>query len=86
MQFMGHLMRDLLKLLGIKSKASTAYHPQTDGQTEHVNQNIKQYLRVFTNFFQDDWADWLTLAEFRLGSMRSESRKTFPPENWARLR
>jgi hypothetical protein len=57
-------MRDLLKLLGIKSNASTAYHPQTDGQTEHVNQNIEQYLRVFTNFLQDDWADWLTLVEF----------------------
>jgi transposase InsO family protein len=64
MQFVGHFMRDLLKLLRIKSNASTAYHPQTDGQTERVNQNIEQYLRVFTNFLQDDWADWLTLAEF----------------------
>jgi transposase InsO family protein len=63
-QFIGHFMRDLLKLLGIKSNASTAYHPQTDGQTKHVNQNIEQYLQVFTNFLQDNWADWLTLAEF----------------------
>jgi hypothetical protein len=57
-------MWDLLKLLGIKSNTSTAYHPQTNGQTKHVNQNIKQYLRVFANFLQDNWADWLTLAEF----------------------
>jgi hypothetical protein len=64
MQFVGHFMRDLLKLLGIKSNTLTAYHPQTNGQTEHVNQNIEQCLRVFTNFLQDDWADWLTLAEF----------------------
>jgi transposase InsO family protein len=49
-QFVGHFMWDLLKLLGIKSNTSTAYHPQTDGQTERVNQNIEQYLRVFTNF------------------------------------
>jgi transposase InsO family protein len=63
-QFVGHFMRDLLKLLGIKLNTLTAYHPQTDGQTEHVNQNIEQYLRVFTNFLQDDWADWLMLAEF----------------------
>jgi hypothetical protein len=63
-QFVGHFMRDLLKLLGIKSNASTAYHPQTDGQTERVNQDVEQYLRVFTNFLQDDWADWLSLAEF----------------------
>jgi hypothetical protein len=57
-------MRDLLKLLGMKSNASMAYHLQTDGQTEQVNQEIEQYLRVFTNFMQDDWADWLSLAEF----------------------
>jgi transposase InsO family protein len=53
-QFVGHFMRDLLKLLGIKLNTLTAYHPQTDGQTELVNQNIEQYLRVFTNFLQDD--------------------------------
>jgi len=62
--FVGHFMRDLLGLLGVKSNASTAYHPQTDGQTERVNQEIEQYLRVFTNFLQDDWADWLPMAEF----------------------
>jgi hypothetical protein len=61
---MGHFMQDLLKLLSIKLNASTAYHPQTDRQTKHINQNIEQYLRVFTNFLQDDWADWLTLSEF----------------------
>jgi transposase InsO family protein len=62
--FVGHFMRDLLKLLGIKSNASTAYHPQTDGQTERVNREVEQYLRVFTNFMQDDWSDWLAMAEF----------------------
>lgn len=62
--FVGHFMQDLLKLLGIKSNVSTAYHPQTDGQMERVNQEIEQYLQVFTNFMQDDWADWLSLAEF----------------------
>jgi hypothetical protein len=63
-QFVEHFMWDLLKLLGLKSNTSMAYHPQTGGQTEHVNQNIEQYLRVFTNFLQDNWADQLTLAEF----------------------
>jgi hypothetical protein len=62
--FVGHFMRDLLKLLGVKSNASTAYHLQTDRQTERDNQEIEQYLRVFTNFMQGDWADWLSLAEF----------------------
>jgi transposase InsO family protein len=56
-QFVGHFMRDLLKLLGIKLNTSMAYHPQTDGQTEYVNQNIEQYLRVFTNFLQGGLVD-----------------------------
>jgi hypothetical protein len=72
-QFMGHFMQDLLKLLGIKSNAPTAYQPQTNGQTKCVNQNIEQYLRVFTNFLQDDWADWLTLAEFNHNDQVSKS-------------
>jgi len=56
--------RELASLLGIKLTPSTAYHPQTDGQTERVNQEIETYLRVFINHRQDDWADWLPLAEF----------------------
>jgi hypothetical protein len=45
--------------------ATTAYHPQGDGQTERVNQELEQYLRVFVNQRQDDWADILPLAEFQ---------------------
>jgi hypothetical protein len=43
---------------------STAYHPQTDGQTERVNQELEQYLRLFTNYHQNNWADMLAVAEF----------------------
>jgi transposase InsO family protein len=74
-QFVGHFMQDLLKLLGIKSNTLTAYHPQTNGQTEHLNQNIKQYLQVFTNFLQDNWADWLTLAEFNHNDQVSKTTR-----------
>jgi hypothetical protein len=42
------------KLLGMKLSPSTAYHPQTDGQTERVNQEIEQFLRLFVNHHQDD--------------------------------
>jgi transposase InsO family protein len=73
-QFMGHFMRDLLKLLGIKLNASTVYHPQTDEQTKHVNQNIEQYLQVFTYFLQDNWADWLTLEEFNHNNQVSKTK------------
>jgi hypothetical protein len=55
--FVSKFMRELYRLLGIKIAASTAYHPQTDGQTERVNQEIEQYLRTFVNHRQDDWMD-----------------------------
>jgi len=57
-------MCELYCLLGIKVAASTAYHPQTDGQTEHVNQKLEQYLRVSVNERQDNWDKWLPMAEF----------------------
>ncbi|SJL18633.1 uncharacterized protein ARMOST_22230 [Armillaria ostoyae] len=46
-------------LLGL----STAFHPQADGQTEHVNQEVEKYLRIFISHRQDDWADWLPIAD-----------------------
>lgn len=49
-QFTAKFMRDLNEVVGITSNLSTAYHPQTDGQTEHINQEIEQYLRVFVNY------------------------------------
>ena len=50
--------------LKMKSKLSTAFHPQTDGQTERQNQTLEQYLRAYVNFQQDDWVYWIPLAEF----------------------
>ena len=45
-QFAAEFIKELNEILGIKTKLSTAYHPQTDGQTEQVNQEIEQYLRM----------------------------------------
>jgi len=47
------LMRELNQILGIKSKMSTAFHPQTDGQMERVNQELEQYLRMFIDHQQE---------------------------------
>jgi len=47
LQFMAGLMRELNQMLGIESKMSTAFYPQTDGQMERVNQELEQYLRMF---------------------------------------
>ena len=63
-QFAAEFMRELNALLGIKTALSTAYHPQTDGQTERVNQELEQYIRLFCNERQDDWDEWLPMAEF----------------------
>jgi hypothetical protein len=48
----------------VKINLSTAYHPQTDGQTERLNQILEQYLCCTVNYQQDDWTDLLPLAEF----------------------
>ena len=62
--FVSKFSKELATLLGVGLTPSTAHHPQTDGQTEHVNQEIETYLCVFINHRQDDWADWLPIAEF----------------------
>src|SRR5258705_3611388 len=62
--FISNFSHELAALLGVKLTPSTSYHPQTDGQTERMNQEIEAYLRVFVSHQQDDWADWLLLAEF----------------------
>ena len=61
---MSNFMRGLSEILGIKVAASMAYHLQTDGQTKPVNQEVEQFLRLFVNQRQDDWCDWLLIAEF----------------------
>ncbi len=63
-QFISRFMKDLYNLLQIKSNASTAFHLQTNGQTECINQEIEKYLQIFVNHLQTDWANWLPLAAF----------------------
>ena len=50
--------------LGITNNMSTAYHPQTDGQSKRSNQWLEQYLRIYTTHTQDNWANLLPLAQF----------------------
>lgn len=57
-------MKDPYRLLGIEGNPSTAFYLQTDGQTECVNQEVEQFLRLFINHQQTDWAEWLVIAEF----------------------
>jgi len=64
-QFIAHFTKELYCLLGIKLASSTTWYSQTDGQTEHVNQELDQYLWLFVNKQQDNWYDLLPLVEFQ---------------------
>jgi hypothetical protein len=77
-QFVSNFMRALNELLGITENLSTARRPQTDGQTERANQELEQYLRIFCNERQSDWAEWLACAEFAVNN-RVNSSTGFSP-------
>ena len=63
-------------MLGIESKLSIAFHSQTDGQTERVNQELEQYLRIFIDHRQKQWPDWLGTVEFAYNNKVHLSTKT----------
>src|SRR5712671_4110139 len=61
-RFTSHFGRALAHKIGVKQNLSTAFHPQTDGLSEHKNQWVEQYLRLVANAQQGDWSQWLTVA------------------------
>jgi transposase InsO family protein len=77
-QFVSGFVRELYKLLGVEGNPSMVYHPQMDGQTERVNRKVEKYLRTFVNHKQDDWADWLPLAEFAFNNLVHEATGQTP--------
>jgi len=70
--FASNFLGELYRLLGIKRKMSTAFHPQTDGQTERLNREINQYLHTYVNDRQNDWAKWIKIAQFVWNNTVSE--------------
>jgi hypothetical protein len=76
--FASKFWQSLTSQLGVNHKLSTAYHPETDGQTERLNQTLEQYLRSYVNYQQDDWVIWLPLAQFAYNSAESEPIKCSP--------
>ena len=62
--FTGHVWRDIFKMAGVQLRMSTAFHPQTDGQSEVVNKVIAMYLRCVTGDRPRAWVDWLSWAEY----------------------
>ena len=76
--FVSSFWESLCGILKIKSNLSTAFHPETDGQTERVNQVLEQYLRMYVSYHQDDWDTWLPLAEFAYNNAEHSSSKQSP--------
>ena len=76
--FLSQFWQTSMEMMGVKHKKSTAYHPQTDGQTERVNQTLEQYLRMFLNHQQDNWATILPVAQFTYNSYSNTSTATAP--------
>jgi len=77
-QFAAGIMQELNRMLGIESKLLTAFYPQTDRQTERVNQELEQYLRMFIDHRQEQWPDWLGTAEFAYNNKVHSSTKISP--------
>jgi len=77
-QFAAELTKELNWMLGIKTKLSTVFHPQTDGQTERMNQELEQYLRFFVEHRQKDWPEWLAAAEFAVNNKMHMATKVSP--------
>ena len=78
LQFITGLIRELNGILGIKSKLSRVFYPQTDGQTERVNQELEQYLRIFIDHRQEQQLEWLGTAEFTYNNKVHSSTQTLP--------
>jgi len=75
-QFAAEMTKELNRILEIKMKLLMSYHPQTDGQTERINQKLKQYLRFFIDHRQKDWPEWLALAKFVVNNKVHLTTKT----------
>jgi hypothetical protein len=63
-QFIAKFMQAVCSKLNIAQNISMAYHPQTDGQSEQANARVEQYIRIYGNMEQDNWASLLPLAQY----------------------
>ncbi|MBW0493219.1 hypothetical protein O181_032934 [Austropuccinia psidii MF-1] len=71
-------LTNLFQKLNISRNLSTAHHPETDGQTERVDQILEQYLWIYVSYHQDDWNTWLPLAELAYNNSDHSSPKKSP--------
>ena len=79
-RFTSHFTVKLCQVLNIRQNTSTAFHPRTNGQAERTNQKLEQFLRFYSNTKQDNWVQFLPLAEFAFNSWCNESTGKSPFE------
>ena len=77
-QFVAEVWAHLLRILRIERRLSTAFHPETDGQTEIVNREMERYLRTYVDYLQKDWKKWLCMAEFARNNAASSTTTVSP--------
>ena len=77
-RFTSQFMREVCRLLGVQQAMSTAYHPQTDGQTERANRVLEEMLRQYVSPHHDDWDEHLDMAEFAINDAWQESVQETP--------
>ena len=77
-QFYSQFWKQVCSHLSVDHRLSTAFHPQTDGQTECQNQTMEQYLRAYTNYEQNDWVQLLPLAQFAYNNAVHASTRFTP--------
>ena len=81
-QFTLSWFKELCQVLGVTQNLSTAYHPQTDGQSERTNQMMEALLQIFCNHQANDWAKWLLVVQYIINSRPSSTTKKAPYELW----
>jgi len=79
-RFTSHFWKALFQELGTKLSMSTAFHPQTDGQTERTNRTLEEMLRAYVSYRQNDWDKYLALAEFAYNNSKQASTGFTPFE------
>jgi len=77
-RFTSEVWQEFLKILGIRPRMSTAFHPQTDRQTERLNQTIEAYLRAFVGHEQEDWVRLLPMAKYAYNNSTTTGNGTSP--------
>ena len=81
-RFTSSWFKELCCTIGIDQNMSTAYHPQTDGQSERTNQTMEGLLQIFCNHQVDNWAEWLAVVQYIINSRPSSITKKAPYEVW----